>query len=335
MAMNKNMIRYILWFMVFLAAFFAYSLLKVRSAPSVSVKRPDTTLIGDTRKLHRHVKELTVEIGPRSIYDYDKIEATKEYIVSCLKAFGYVPSLQTFTYSKKKYSNIIASRRGVKHPDETVIIGAHYDTARRTPGADDNASAVATLLEIARALKDFSPDRTLKLIFFVVEEPPIFKSEQMGSYVYAREAKARNENVKSMICLEMLGYYTNEKDGQTYPLPIMSRVYPSTPNFIAVVGDLNSTSLVGKVKNSLSAGSRIPVETLFALSLVPGVDFSDHRSFWKMGYSAVMITDTAYYRNPNYHSETDTIDTLDFDKMSDLLKGLIQMAKDLTDSSLP
>jgi hypothetical protein len=335
MAMKKKMIRYILWFMIFLVAFLAYSLLKTRFATSVSVKRRDTTLIGDTRKLHRHVKELTVEIGSRSIYEYDRIEATKEYIVDCLKAFGYVPSLQTFTYSRKKYSNVIASKRGAKLPDETVIIGAHYDTARGTPGADDNASAVATLLEIARALKDFSPDRTLKLIFFVIEEPPIFKSEQMGSYVYAKEAKARNENITSMICLEMLGYYTNEKDGQTYPLPIMNRFYPSTPNFIAVVGDLNSRSLVGKVKNSLRAGSRIPVESLSALSFVPGVDFSDHRSFWKMGYPAVMVTDTAFYRNPNYHTEEDTIDTLDFDKMSDLLKGLIQAAKDLTDSSLP
>ena len=335
MATKKKVIRYISWFMIFLAIYLAYSLLKVRSASFVSVKRRDTTLIGDTRKLHRHVKYLTVDIGSRSAYEYDQIEATKEYIVDCLKAFGYVPSFQTFTYNRKKYSNVIASRTGVKLPDETVIIGAHYDTARGTPGADDNASAVATLLEIARALKDFSPDRTLKLIFFVVEEPPIFKSEQMGSYIYAKEAKARNEDIKAMICLEMLGYYTNEKDGQTYPFPIMSRVYPSTPNFIAIVGNLNSTSLVGKVKNSLGVGSRIPVETLSALSFVPGVDFSDHRSFWKMGYPAVMVTDTAYYRNPNYHSETDTIDTLDFDKMSDLLKGLIQAAKDLTDASLP
>jgi len=335
MATKKKLIRYALWFMIFLAIYLTYSLLKVRSASSVSVKRGDTTLIGDTRKLHRHVKYLTVDIGSRSAYEYDKIEETKEYIVDCLKAFGYVPSLQTFTYSRKKYSNIIASRKGAKVPDESVIIGAHYDTAQGTPGADDNASAVAVLLEIARALKDFSPDRTLKLIFFVVEEPPIFKSEQMGSYIYAREAKARNENITSMICLEMLGYYTNEKDGQTYPFPIMSRVYPSTPNFIAIVGNLNSTILVGKVRNSLGVGSRIPVETLSALSFVPGVDFSDHQSFWKMGYPAIMITDTAFYRNPNYHSDTDTIDTLDFDKMSDLLKGLIQAAKDLTDSSPP
>jgi aminopeptidase-like protein len=115
----------------------------------------------------------------------------------------------------------------------------------------------------------------------------------------------------------------------------MSLIYPSTPNFIAVVGNLSSRNLVRKVKNSLRASCRIPVETLSAFSFVPGVDFSDHRSFWKMGYPAVMITDTAFYRNPNYHTEADTIDTLDFDKMSDLLRGLIQAAKDLTDSSMP
>jgi len=285
--------------------------------------------------LHSHVKHLSVDIGSRSVYEYDKIEATREYIVSCLEAFGYDPSLQTYTYSGRKYSNVIASIRGAKLPDETVIIGAHYDTVYGTPGADDNASAVATLLEIARALKGFSPDRTLKLIFFVIEEPPVFRSEHMGSYVYAKEAKARNENITSMISLEMLGYYTNEKDGQTFPFPMMSLIYPSTPNFIAVVGNLSSRNLVRKVKNSLRASSRIPVETLTAFSFVPGVDFSDHRSFWKMGYPAVMITDTAFYRNPNYHTEADTIDTLDFDNMSDLLRGLIQAAKDLTDSSLP
>ena len=335
MAMKKKMIRYILLFIILLVAFLAYSLLKVRSTPSVSVKSRDTTLIGDTRKLHRHVKYLSVDIGSRSVYEYDKIEATREYIVSCLEAFGYDPSFQTYTYSGRKYSNVIASIRGAKLPDESVIIGAHYDTVYGTPGADDNASAVATLLEIARALKGFTPDRTLNLIFFVIEEPPVFRSEHMGSYVYAKEAKARNENIKSMISLEMLGYYTNEKDGQTFPFPMMSLIYPSTPNFIAVVGNLSSRNLVRKVKNSLRAGSRIPVETLTAFSFVPGVDFSDHRSFWTMGYPAVMITDTAFYRNPNYHTETDTIDTLDFDNMSDLLRGLIQAAKDLTDSSLP
>jgi len=333
--MKRKMIRYTLLFMILLAAFLAYSVLKIRLTRSVSVNSLDTTLIGDTLNLYRHVKQLTVDIGSRSVHEYDKLEATREYIVSSLKAFDYIPSLQTYIYCGRKYSNVIASIRGAKLPDETVIIGAHYDTVYGTPGADDNASAVATLLEIARALKGFSPDRTLKLIFFTIEEHPVFRSEDMGSYVYAKDARARNESIKAMISLEMLGYYANEKGGQTFPLPLMSLIYPSTPNFIAVVGNPSSRSLVAKINNSLRASSRIPVETLSAFSFVPGVDFSDHRSFWKMGYPAVMITDTAFYRNPNYHRETDTIDTLDFDKMSDLLRGLIKTAKDLTDSSLP
>ncbi len=120
-----------------------------------------------------------------------------------------------------------------------------------TPGADDNASAVAVLLEVCRALKSISPGRTLKLIFFFLEEPPVFRTEHMGSYVYAKEAKARNENIKAMICLEMVGYYSDKKDGQTFPLPLMSMMFSTTPNFIAVVGNLKSRNLVDKVKNSL------------------------------------------------------------------------------------
>ncbi|GAI62054.1 unnamed protein product, partial [marine sediment metagenome] len=132
-----------------------------------------------------------------------------------------------------------------------------------------------------------------------------------------------------MVCLEMVGYYNDKKGGQSFPLPFMSLMYPSTPNFVAVVGNLKSRSLVESVKDSLNKGSNIHVETLSTIGLVPGVDFSDHRSFWKMGYPAVMITDTAFYRNPNYHSAKDTIDTLNFDKMSSLLMGLVQVAKDL------
>jgi Zn-dependent M28 family amino/carboxypeptidase len=155
----------------------------------------------------------------------------------------------------------------------------------------------------------------------------------MGSAVYAREAKAKNENVKAMISLEMLGYYTDKKGGQTFPLPLMNLMFSSTPDFIAVVGNLSSRNLVEKVNYYLKESSGIPVETLSTVSFVPGVDFSDHRSFWKVGYPAVMITDTAFYRNPNYHTETDTIDTLNFDTMSDLLKGLVNVAKNLAMTS--
>ncbi len=327
----KKMIFYIFLIIIFLAAFLIYSMLKIRFTPSVSVTRPASTQSGDVHRLYKHVEHLSVHIGSRSVYEYDRITATKDYIVSCLEDFGFVPALQSYNYDGKEYSNIIMSIDGIRLPDETVIIGAHYDSVYGTPGADDNASAVAILLEMCRILKSFSPARTLKLIFFVNEESPLFRSKYMGSYVYAMEAKGRNENIKSMISLEMLGYYTDKKGGQTFPLPLMNLMYPSTPNFIAIVGNLSSRNLVEKVKNSLYESPSIPVATLSTVSFIPGIDFSDHRSFWKMGYPAVMITDTAFYRNPNYHTARDSIDTLDFNKMSNLLRGLIQTAKDLTD----
>jgi len=327
------MILYFFLIIILLAAFLIYSILKIRFTPSVSISRPAPTRSEDVYHLYRHVEQLSVHIGSRSVYEYDKITATKDYIVSCIEDFGFLPAFQSYIYHGKEYSNIVVSMPGTRRPDEIVIIGAHYDSVFDTPGADDNASAVAVLLELCHMLKDFSPARTLKLIFFVNEESPVFRSKYMGSYVYAMEAKAKNENVRSMISLEMLGYYSDKNGSQTFPLPLMNLIYPSTPNFIAVVGNLSSKSLVERVKNSLKEHSGIPVETLSTVSFIPGIDFSDHRSFWKMGYPAVMITDTAFYRNPNYHSRTDSIDTLNFDKMNDLLKGLLNVVKSITMSS--
>ena len=329
----QKMMRYFLLVLVLLIVFLVYSVLKVKFAPSVSAPVSALSSSQDTiHRLYEHVKYLSVRVGSRSIHEYEKLEATKHYIVSCLKDLGYAPILQDYNYKGKVYSNIIVSIKGAEHPGETVIIGAHYDTVYGTPGADDNASAVAVLLELCRVLKDFSPRRTLKLIFFTLEEPPLFRSKFMGSYIYASEAKARGENISAMVCLEMVGYYGDKQGGQTFPLPFMSLVYPSTPDFIAVVSNLTSRNLAKKIKKSINKSSGIPVETLSTVSFVPGVDFSDHRSFWKMGYPATMITDTAFYRNPNYHSVKDTIDTLNFNKMSSLLVGLVQVTKDLSSS---
>jgi hypothetical protein len=327
--MKIKMIGYILLIVILLAAFLLYSALRVRFAPSVSVTKPDSNNASDISRLYQHVEYLSITIGSRSIFEYEKIEAAKHYIVSTLEHMGLTPSLQHFEYDQKKYSNIIVTVKGNATPDETVIIGAHYDTVYGTPGADDNASAVAVLLELCRVLKNVSPERTVKFIFFTLEEPPAFRTESMGSYVYAKRAQERGERIQAMLCLEMVGYYNDRKRGQSFPLPFMSLMYPSTPNFIAVVGNLASRSLTKKVAASIRKSSPIPVETLSTVSTVPGVDFSDHRSFWLMGYKAVMITDTAFYRNPNYHGERDTIDTLDFAKMSCLLAGLVCAVKDL------
>ena len=323
----RKIMMLILLLALLLSAFLLYSVMKIKGSPSVVF--PPVPLTKNTT-LYRHVEELTVKIGSRSVFEYDKLTAAKEYILSSLKEMGYTPILQDFSYQERDFSNIIVALPGKTHPEDLVVIGAHYDTVAGTPGADDNASAVATLLEICRLLKDFSPERTLNLVFFTLEEPPIFRSESMGSFVYAREARNRKEQISAMISLEMLGYYSDKGGEQSFPAPFMGLMYPSTLNFIAVVGNLSSRSLVNKVTDSMRKGGSIPVETLTTVSFIPGVDFSDHRSFWKMGYPAVMITDTAFYRNPNYHKETDRIDTLDFSRLSSLLDGLVQMAKDLS-----
>ncbi len=284
----------------------------------------------EVKNLHKYIHYLTVRIGSRSVYEYEKIQETKDYIETVLKDLGVDYTLQTYKWMGNFFSNIIVTMPGQEEPEKIFIIGAHYDTVFGTPGADDNASAVATLLELCRLLKDYHPSKTLKLIFFVLEEPPAFKTHHMGSYVYAKWAKENKEKIYGMISLEMLGYYSNIKGAQMYPLPLMGFFYPNVPNFIGVVGNVKSRKLVKKIAASIKKNSPIPVETLSTIKFVPGVDFSDHGSFWKMGYPAVMITDTAFYRNPNYHTPDDTIDTLDFSQMASLLQGLLRAAIDLT-----
>ena len=203
-----------------------------------------------------------------------------------------------------------------------MIVGAHYDVCEDQPGADDNASAIAGLLEISRIINIYKDNLKYRVDFvaYTLEEPPFFTTEAMGSYVHAKEIHDRKIDVRGMICLEMIGFFTEEKT-QQYPLPLMKIVYPIKGNFIGVVGDFNSVSLVNEVSKYIKTAA-IDVSKLYAPAAVPGVDFSDHRSYWSFGYKAVMITDTAFYRNPNYHSESDTIDTLDFDKMVEVVSGL-------------
>jgi len=320
--------------LLILAAVLAWPVLKVRwFAPAVAPSPPVSGLREDDGRLYAHVHHLSVRIGSRSFDEYGKIEEAKKYIRSTLEGMGYQPELQDYEYDGRVFSNIMVTIGGIRKPGETVIIGAHYDTVRGTPGADDNASAVAILLEICRSLRKDMPSRTLKLIFFVLEEPPLYNTKAMGSFIYASAARTRGEDIRAMLSLEMLGYFSDTEGGQSFPLPLMNLMYPTTPNFMAAVGDTKSKDLVKRIKNSVEKNSDIPVETLSTSPYVPGVALSDHNSFWKMGYPAVMITDTAFYRNPHYHGSGDTIDTLNFQKMTGVLRGLIQAARDLAESS--
>lgn len=319
-------LRLVLLLSLLIFAFLLYSVLKIRETPSVV--RPMTSEIKKTT-LYTHVEGLSADIGSRSVYEYERLEAAKHYIFKSLTAMGHKPEWQTYTYEGKPFSNIIVTIPGTDRPGEVVLIGAHYDTYAGTPGADDNASAVAMLLELCRFLKEDRLGRTIKLVFFTLEEPPVFRSEFMGSAVYAERAHKNGENIVAMICLESIGYYHDQKRGQGFPLPLMSLFYATTPDFVAVVGNLSSRWLVRHVAATLQKTPGVAVETLSTFSFFPGVDFSDHRAFWKEGYPAVMITDTAFFRNPNYHTEQDKIETLDFRRMEALLQGLLQTVRSL------
>lgn len=271
-------------------------------------------------KLKQHVYRLSHEIGDRSLFNYENLNHAAKYISQAFESSGYSLELQKFDVSNKIVSNIIVSKKGINRPEEIIILGAHYDTCFN-PGADDNASAVAGLLEIARLIFDKQTNCSIKFIAFVNEEPPFFKTEEMGSRVYARMAKREGEDIKAVLILEMIGYYSDRPYSQRYPL-ILGPFYPNKANFIAVVGNLSSRGLVKKVVSNFKDKTEFPIESVVMFSFIPGIDFSDHWSFWKEGYPAVMITDTAFYRSPYYHSSLDTYEKLNYDNMAELVRGL-------------
>lgn len=261
-------------------------------------------------------------ITPSRSYDHpNSLKKSYLFILHKFEEYGLKPELQEFVVDGNTHNNVIASV-GLPTGDH-VIVGAHYDVAGNQPGADDNASAVAGLLEIADFAKKHESELTYRVDFvaYTLEEPPFFKTKNMGSYFHADSLHKNKTRVKGMICLEMIGFYTDQEKSQSYPLNIMRLFYPSTGNYIAVVSNYDSTSFANQIFKHMKI-SKVDVQMLKAPSFVHGIDFSDHRNYWNFGYNAVMITDTAFYRNPNYHQETDSVDTLDFIKMHEVVKGI-------------
>ena len=276
------------------------------------------------------VKYLSEEIGERSYHDPLKLGRVADYIESLFREYGLDVKKQPFKYRNETYFNVIAEVRGFEVPEAPIIvIGAHYDTVSGSPGADDNASGVAGLLEIARLASLKAPKRTIRFVAFCLEEPPAYMTRHMGSYVYAQSLSKEGVDVKGMIALEMLGFYRDYKGSQEFPSSLLRLFFPSTANFISFVGDLQSKSFTKEVESAFKAISSFPVEILNTLAVVPGVDFSDHRNFWKFGYPAFMVTDTAFYRNANYHEQGDTAETLDYKRMADVVTGLYKAVSDL------
>jgi len=269
--------------------------------------------------LYKNVKSLSVNIGERHLWKGNSLNLAADYIESTLMAYGYGVWRQTYSCYSQSVSNLIAKKNGKDH--KVVIIGAHYDTVPGTPGADDNASAVAGMLELARLHKEGSNKKTLIFAAFANEEPPCFGSDHMGSMVYARHLKEQKTPVEVMVSLEMIGFFSQEPI-QTYPLPGMNFLYPKTGDYIGIVGNFHSSKHVSFFKKGIRRHSSINVRSLTAPEFFGGINLSDNYSFWHHGYKAIMITDTSFFRNRNYHQETDTIDTLDFGRMAEVVKGL-------------
>lgn len=274
--------------------------------------------------LRTYIEMLAVKIGERNVEEYKNLQQAATWLESALgpNNMGYKVERQTYQVGGKDCHNIEVQIIGKTKPDEIVVVGAHYDSVVGTPGADDNASGVAALICLANAFVGSEPERTLRFVGFVNEEPPHFQTGAMGSYVYAKRCKERKEDVVAMLSLDSLAYYSDVKGSQDYP-PTLSARYPDTGNFAAVVGNLESNSLIDQVADRLQASAGgVPVEKLSFAASLPGVGWSDHWSFWEFGYPAAMVTDTAPYRNEHYHKPSDLPGTLDFDRLQKVTIGL-------------
>lgn len=271
--------------------------------------------------LMEHVSYLASDIGERNSERYQNLIAAQNYIVNVLKNYGYTVTLKSFQSDGKIVSNIETKISGSENQNEIIILGAHYDTVAGSPGADDNASGVAVLLELARLLRNQKSKCSIYFVFFVNEEPPYFWTRNMGSYVYAKELKRNKTKIKAMFSIESVGYYSDEQHSQRYPVPF-NFFYPNKGNFIAFVGNLSSRSLVRRSLEIFRNTTQFPSEGIAAPAWIPGISWSDQTNFWHYGYPAVMITDTVPYRNPHYHQASDKPATLAYDCMARVVQGL-------------
>lgn len=277
--------------------------------------------------LRRDVVELAETIGERNVIRYDELKRAADYVASQLQGAGTV-ARQTYSASGRACDNLEVEIRGASAPEEIVVVGGHYDSVMNCPGANDNATGVAGVLALARALAGTSPARTLRFVAFVNEEPPHFRTPEMGSRVYAGRCRQRKEKVVAMLSLETIGCFTDAPDTQRYPAPL-GAFYPSEGNFIAFVGNVSSRTLVRRCVRTFREKASFPSEGAALPSFLPGVGWSDHESFWEQDYEAVMITDTAPFRFPHYHLKGDTVDKIDFERCARVVEGVEEVVRDL------
>lgn len=288
-----------------------------------------------TRELREHVVMLADTIGPRAVHRDGSLKQAADYVATEFERAGWQVRRLGYRVGQVVCENLEAERRGTTKPNEVVIIGAHYDSMPQTPGADDNASGVAALLALAKQFAGpaSAPHRTLRFVAFVNEEPIYFQSQLMGSRVYARACKARGDNIVAMLSLESIGYYSEKRGTQQYPSFWLRLLYPSRGNFLAFVGNRSSKALVDDVTRTFKESKTLRVVSAALPDEMQGIGWSDHWSFWQEGYAAVMVTDTAPFRNPHYHQPSDRPDTLNYPYFTSAVIGLQRVINNLAHPS--
>lgn len=275
----------------------------------------------NTVLIEKYLTDITKTEGYRNYKNLEVLNQTADYIEFVFRKYADTVFTQDFTVNGVAYKNVICSY-GTQHA-ERVIVGAHYDVCGDQEGADDNASGVVGLLELSRQLKGQTLSKRIDLVAYTLEEPPYFRTEAMGSHVHAKSLVENNINVYGMVSLEMIGFFNDEKKSQTYPLGILSLFYGNKGNYITLVKKFGAGKFVRKFTKKFKKSDVIRTKKFSAPPSLPGIDYSDHLNYWKFGFSAMMITDTSFYRNANYHEKTDTMSTLDIPRLAKVIDGVL------------
>jgi hypothetical protein len=286
-------------------------------------------------QLKKDIEALAGHIGPRNYLAYTQLLDAVAYVEARFREAGYPEVVrENYAVAGKIYTNLLVELRGRSTPAEIVIVGGHYDSVVGCPGANDNASGTAAVLALARLFATSVPTCTLRFAAFTNEEPPHFQTDHMGSRVTARNCRARGENVVAMLSLETIGFYSDAEGSQSYPPPF-SLFYPSKGNFIGFVGNTGSGDLVRRAIRTFREQTPFPSEGAALPGFIPGVGWSDHWSFWQEGYPAIMVTDTAPFRYPHYHTTADTPDKIDYLRCGRVVYGLREVVAELSGCAVP
>lgn len=316
---------------VFLAAFgFFYIYMIGMPGKSFAGELPTLTpaQVELRNELERDLSHLCDTIGVRNLFETDGLKRAEDFLTTSLASAGYAVERHVYSVSGDDCANLVVVLPGTTHASEIVVVGGHYDTVDDCVGANDNGTGAIATLALARRFAGKQFSRTLRFVEFVNEEPPFFQTENMGSLQYARRCRARNENITAMVSLETMGYFSDAPGSQQYP-PGIAAFYPSTGNFIGFVGSVGSRGLVTRALKVFREKAAFPSEGAALPSVLPGIGWSDHWAFWQVDYPAFMVTDTAPFRYPHYHSPNDTVDKIDMERFARVVSGLIPVIESL------